>query len=231
MIISHFLHAYIVVQPIESYGPGNAQNTTRYKISVCAKGDVPHFGPSFPAGSNIVRKGAELKEFLLTKLMNAETACYRAEKFSKLELRTRISLLANLDQMLAEKTREFLGGSESGLGPPKIDSERRQSSSKIIESVKRALSSKSKNSSTSDNSSHNNHHAKVTKSKSTLIAFGGNSHREIGLSIPPSGNLLYYILHCFRGIQIIHSMRGLRGGTQWSFIGDLTQTEVKRPWF
>ena len=61
----------------------------RYKISVCAKSDVPHFGPSFPGGSNIVRKGAELKEFLLTKLMNAETACYRAEKFAKLEHRTR----------------------------------------------------------------------------------------------------------------------------------------------
>jgi RAP1 GTPase activating protein 1 len=63
---------------------------------------VPHFGPSFPGGSNIVRKGAELKEFLLTKLMNAETACYRAEKFAKLEQRTRVSLLANLDQVGSE---------------------------------------------------------------------------------------------------------------------------------
>jgi hypothetical protein len=42
--------------------------------------------------------------------------------------------------MLAEKTREFLGGADSSLGSTKLESERRQSSSKIIESVKRALS-------------------------------------------------------------------------------------------
>ena len=177
MIISHFLHSYIVVQPVES-----GQSATRYKITVCAKSDVPHFGPSFPAGSNIVRKGSELKEFLLTKLMNAETACYRAEKFAKLEHRTRISLLANLDQMLAEKTREFLGGGESNLGPAKLESERRQSSSKIIESVKRALSSKNKHSSNSESTS--NHHAKVVKSKSTMVPFG-NSQRE-GLTVAPT---------------------------------------------
>ena len=189
MIISHFLHAYIVVQPVDSFGQNNV---TRYKISVCAKSDVPQFGPSFPGGSNIVRKGAELKEFLLTKLMNAETSCYRADKFSKLEHRTRISLLANLDQMLAEKTREFLGGGESSLGPPKFESERRQSSSKIIESVKRALSSKNKNSSSSSSNSDNssNHHAKVVKSKSTMIPFGG-SQKEV-LSIPQSGKFLCF---------------------------------------
>ena len=178
MIISHFLHAYIVVQPID-----NGSSVTRYKVSVCAKSDVPHFGPSFPGGSNIVRKGPELKDFLLTKLMNAETACYRAEKFAKLEHRTRISLLANLDQMLAEKTREFLGGGESNLGPAKLE-ERRQSS-KIIESVRRALSSKNKNSENSSSSS-SSHHAKVVKSKSTLAPFGGGGHREVGLSVAPA---------------------------------------------
>jgi RAP1 GTPase activating protein 1 len=188
MIISHFLHAYIVVQPVDSFGQNNV---TRYKISICAKSDVPQFGPSFPGGSNIVRKGAELKEFLLTKLMNAETSCYRAEKFSKLEHRTRISLLANLDQMLAEKTREFLGGGESSLGPPKFESERRQSSSKIIESVKRALSSKNKNSSSSNSDTSSNHHAKVVKSKSTMIPFGG-SQKEV-LSIPQSGKLNLFL--------------------------------------
>lgn len=180
MIISHFLHAFILVQPVDNHGQG----TTRYKVSVTAKSDVPHFGPSFPGGSNIVRKGAELKEFLLTKLMNAETACYRAEKFSKLEQRTRISLLANLDQMLTEKTREFLGVDSNAGGSGKLETDRRQSSSKIIESVKRALSSKNKNSSNASDSSY--HHAKVVKSKSTMIPFGANQ-REGGLTLPPNG--------------------------------------------
>jgi len=162
MITSHFLHAFIIVQPIYN----KDWITTRYKITICAKADVPQFGPTFPGGSNIIRKGQELKEFLLTKLINAETACYCAEKFSKLELRTRTSLLANLDQMLAEKTREFLS-SPSSVGSTKGDSERRQTT-KIIESWKKALTGKAKN---SDNYQNN----KLAKSKSSLMTFSSSS--------------------------------------------------------
>lgn len=32
-------------------------------------------------------QGPEFQEFLLTKLINAEYACYKAEKFAKLEVR------------------------------------------------------------------------------------------------------------------------------------------------
>ena len=38
---------------------------------------------STPWGS----QGPEFQEFLLTKLINAEYACYKAEKFAKLEVR------------------------------------------------------------------------------------------------------------------------------------------------
>ena len=36
MITSHFLHAYLVVRPVES---------DKFAVSVTARGDVPYFGP------------------------------------------------------------------------------------------------------------------------------------------------------------------------------------------
>lgn len=51
----------------------------------------PKTVPSPPIFDN----GPELREFLLTKLINAESACYKAEKFSKLEVLTYSSILFN----------------------------------------------------------------------------------------------------------------------------------------
>ncbi|XP_025059488.1 rap1 GTPase-activating protein 1 [Alligator sinensis] len=79
MIASNFLHAYIVVQ-VES----PCSDNTLYKVSVTARDDVPFFGPPLPDPA-IFRKGTDFQEFLLTKLINAEYACYKAEKFAKLE--------------------------------------------------------------------------------------------------------------------------------------------------
>ncbi|PSN44994.1 hypothetical protein C0J52_25364, partial [Blattella germanica] len=79
MIASHFLHAFIVVQVLDPNSPN-----TRYKVSVTARDDVPFFGPTLPSPA-VFKKGPEFKEFLLTKLINAENACYKAEKFAKLE--------------------------------------------------------------------------------------------------------------------------------------------------
>lgn len=59
----------------------------RYKVSVTARDDVPWFGPTLPTPAVFLR-GVEFKEFLLTKLVNAENAAYKAEKFSKLEVRS-----------------------------------------------------------------------------------------------------------------------------------------------
>lgn len=84
------------------------------QVSVTARDDVPFFGPPLPDPA-VFRKvsacgcrwgvpgdthppthpsraaptpqGPEFQEFLLTKLINAEYACYRAEKFAKLEVR------------------------------------------------------------------------------------------------------------------------------------------------
>jgi RAP1 GTPase activating protein 1 len=97
--------------------PGGGE---RYRVSVTARADVPYFGPSLPSPP-VFRRGPEFREWLLTKLINAETACYKAEKFSKLEQRTRTSLLTNLVEELTTKTSEFLGISPAdGAGSSKI---------------------------------------------------------------------------------------------------------------
>ena len=53
------------------------------QVSVTARDDVPFFGPTLPAPS-IFRKGQEFRNFLLTKLINAENAAYKSDKFAKL---------------------------------------------------------------------------------------------------------------------------------------------------
>ena len=159
MITSHFLHAYVVVQAIDP-----CTDKTRYRISVTAKEDVPHFLPQLPSPT-IFRKGQDLKTFLLDKLINAESACLKAAQFRKLELRTRASLLANLYQDLSNLTQQYLGIPEY---PTDVATENPHSkrNSTIIESVKRVLSSKPKLASESGQNGSN--HVKITKSKSTL---------------------------------------------------------------
>ncbi|KAK9737448.1 Rap/ran-GAP [Popillia japonica] len=174
MIASHFLHAFIVVEVLEP----NTSNT-RYKVSVTARDDVPFFGPTLPTPA-IFRHSIEFKEFLLTKLINAENACYKAEKFAKLELRTRTSLLQQLTEDLKEKTQEFLGGSGNLIpGTPKSDS---GPGSRFIDTVRKALSSKVKGSQSVDNNlSTSNGHEKLSKKPSQLT---------ISESTPSSGRSL-----------------------------------------
>ena len=68
-----------------------------------------------------------------------------AAQFKKLELRTRTSLLANLYQDLSALTQQYLGLPEypTDVSDQPAHKQRAQPSN-LIESVKRALSSKSK---------------------------------------------------------------------------------------
>ncbi|XP_051735442.1 rap1 GTPase-activating protein 1 isoform X14 [Ctenopharyngodon idella] len=111
MIASNFLHAYVVVQ-VENACSDNVL----YKVSVTARDDVPFFGPPLPNPA-IFKKGPEFHEFLLTKLINAEYACYKAEKFAKLEERTRSALLETLYEELHINSQAMmgLGGEEDKL--------------------------------------------------------------------------------------------------------------------
>uniref|UniRef100_A0A8C4WZP0 RAP1 GTPase activating protein b n=2 Tax=Eptatretus burgeri TaxID=7764 RepID=A0A8C4WZP0_EPTBU len=102
MIASNFLHAYVVVQP-----EGSSTEETHYKVAVTARYDVPEFGPALPRPA-VFKKGPELREFLLTKLINAEHACYKAEKFAKLEERTRTALLESLYEDLCKRSQAMV---------------------------------------------------------------------------------------------------------------------------
>uniref|UniRef100_H3B7J4 RAP1 GTPase activating protein n=1 Tax=Latimeria chalumnae TaxID=7897 RepID=H3B7J4_LATCH len=103
MIASNFLHAYIAVQV-----DNPCSDNTMYKVSVTARDDVPFFGPNLPNPA-IFKKGPEFHEFLLTKLINAEYACYKAEKFAKLEERTRTALLETLYEELHVNSQSMMG--------------------------------------------------------------------------------------------------------------------------
>lgn len=111
MIQSNFLHAYVVVQ-VEN----PCTDDVTYKVSVTARDDVPFFGPALPDPA-IFNKGHEFREFLFTKLINAEYACCKAEKFAKLEERTRSALLETLYEELHVNSQSMmgLGGDEDKL--------------------------------------------------------------------------------------------------------------------
>ncbi|KDR14588.1 Rap1 GTPase-activating protein 1 [Zootermopsis nevadensis] len=148
MIASHFLHAFIVVQVLDPNSPN-----TRYKVSVTARDDVPFFGPTLPSPA-VFKKGPDFKEFLLTKLINAENACYKAEKFAKLELRTRTSLLQSLTDELREKSRDFLGGTDSphsAPDTPKSDGSSSGAGSRFIDTVRKALIARVRSTSVDNN--------------------------------------------------------------------------------
>ncbi|XP_007898914.1 rap1 GTPase-activating protein 2 isoform X2 [Callorhinchus milii] len=146
MIASNFLHAYVVVQ-VEN--PGT--DSTIYKISVTARDGVHLFGPMLPSPP-VFKKGTELREFLLTKLINAESACYKSEKFAKLENRTRAALLDNLHDELHTQTQAMLG-----LGSDE-DKMENGGHGGFLESFKRAIRVRSHSMETMV-SSHKKHHS------------------------------------------------------------------------
>uniref|UniRef100_A0A8C7ET49 RAP1 GTPase activating protein n=1 Tax=Neovison vison TaxID=452646 RepID=A0A8C7ET49_NEOVI len=132
MIASNFLHAYVVVQ-----AEGGGPDGPLYKVSVTARDDVPFFGPPLPDPA-VFRKGPEFQEFLLTKLINAEYACYKAEKFAKLEERTRAALLETLYEELHIHSQSMMG-----LGGDEDKMENGSGGGGFFESFKRAIRSRS----------------------------------------------------------------------------------------
>ncbi|KAI4824594.1 hypothetical protein KUCAC02_013094 [Chaenocephalus aceratus] len=103
MVASNFLHGYMVVQVVNP-----CSDNVLYKVSVTARDDVPFFGPALPNPA-IFKKGPEFHEFLFTKLINAEYACYKAEKFAKLEERTRSALLETLYEEIHVNSQAMMG--------------------------------------------------------------------------------------------------------------------------
>ncbi len=73
-IASQFLHVYIVITPIN--------DGTQLKVSIIHRDTVPSFGPNLPH-SNLFQFDHTFKQWLLTKLINAELASCRASTIQK----------------------------------------------------------------------------------------------------------------------------------------------------
>jgi hypothetical protein len=109
MIASNFLHAFIVVQKLANNNKSSSSSSSnKYKISVTARKDVPNFGPPISTDSIYDESDPAFKDWLLNKLINAELACYKAEKFRKLNERTRYALLDALYNDLNDQNQRLI---------------------------------------------------------------------------------------------------------------------------
>ncbi|OQV18986.1 Signal-induced proliferation-associated 1-like protein 1 [Hypsibius exemplaris] len=104
-IRSHFQHVFIVVR-VQNPNTDHAQ----YHVSVSRSRDVPPFGPPLPETMTFT-KGPEFVDFLLTKVINAENAAHKSDKFVALATRTRHEYLKDL--ALNSVTHSTM---ESGMG-------------------------------------------------------------------------------------------------------------------
>lgn len=89
-IRSQFQHVFVVVRAINP-----CTDHTQYKVSVSRSKEVPVFGPPIRQ-SGIYSKGKSFTEFLLAKIINAENAAHRSEKFATMATRTRQEYLKDL---------------------------------------------------------------------------------------------------------------------------------------
>ncbi|KAK5616262.1 hypothetical protein CRENBAI_014893 [Crenichthys baileyi] len=89
-IRSHFQHVFIIIQVQE---PGT--DHTYYRVAVTRSKDIPLFGPLFPKGACFPRSPA-FRDFLLAKVVNAENAAEKSEKFRSMATRTRQEYLKDL---------------------------------------------------------------------------------------------------------------------------------------
>ncbi|CAF0813542.1 unnamed protein product [Rotaria sp. Silwood1] len=99
-IASQFLHVYLVITPLNNDG-------TQFKVSVIHRDSVPSFGPNFNHSSSF-NCDHTFKQWLLTKLINAELASCRASTFQKYQERTKMNLFDNLYRTLHDNNRPLM---------------------------------------------------------------------------------------------------------------------------
>jgi len=92
LLTSKFNHVQIIVKKKKDQ---NDDKRTFYEIGVASKKGVGFHSPLVPK-SRTFEKGPEFRDFLYTKLLNAERASYLALAFAKAISRTRAGLLQSL---------------------------------------------------------------------------------------------------------------------------------------
>ncbi|XP_068995257.1 rap1 GTPase-activating protein 1 [Embiotoca jacksoni] len=137
VIKSHFLHCFLVVRRIQK--EEEQTDGAVYQVSVTAREDVPPFGPVHP-DPPVFTDRSQLREFLLSKLINAEISCYKAEQFSRLQLRTRSSLLESLHAELSTRSQCMMGDPSLAALPTSEGARgATEGSGGFIENFKRAI--------------------------------------------------------------------------------------------
>lgn len=99
-IRSHFNHVFIVVRPVFVEG----EKTPHYKLSVVYKGEVLPFLPRFPK-DYIFEEGEYFREFVLTKLINAENSALRTSQFTTKSFNTKKDILLDITDKYMTKTK------------------------------------------------------------------------------------------------------------------------------
>ncbi|XP_060834586.1 signal-induced proliferation-associated 1-like protein 1 [Rhopalosiphum padi] len=89
-IRSQFQHVFIVVRVINP-----CTENTQYSVAVTRSKEVEMFGPPIPKEA-VFKKSKEFSDFLLAKIINAENAAHRSEKFATMATRTRQAYLKDL---------------------------------------------------------------------------------------------------------------------------------------
>lgn len=97
-IRSHFQHVFIVVR---AHSP--CTENVCYSMAVTRSKDAPPFGPPIPNGTTF-RKSDVFRDFLLAKVINAENAAHKSDKFHTMATRTRQEYLKDLAENCVSNT-------------------------------------------------------------------------------------------------------------------------------
>jgi signal-induced proliferation-associated 1 like protein 1 len=89
-IRSQFQHVFVIVRALNP-----CSDNTYYRVAVSRSKEVPVFGPPIRVNA-LYQKGKHFADFLLAKIINAENAAHRSEKFATMATRTRQEYLKDL---------------------------------------------------------------------------------------------------------------------------------------
>ncbi|KAH9491427.1 Signal-induced proliferation-associated 1-like protein 2 [Bulinus truncatus] len=109
---SQFQHVFIIVRVSN---PNS--DSARYSVAITRSKDVPPFGPPIPQNCSF-KKTQDFVDFLLAKIINAENAAHKSEKFLTMATRTRQEYLKDLATNYVTSTAVDSGSklSKFGLG-------------------------------------------------------------------------------------------------------------------
>nr|XP_045009895.1 signal-induced proliferation-associated 1-like protein 3 isoform X3 [Jaculus jaculus] len=97
-IRSHFQHVFIIVRV---HNP--CTENVCYSMAVTRSKDAPPFGPPIPNGTTF-HKSDVFRDFLLAKVINAENAAHKSDKFHTMATRTRQEYLKDLAENCVSNT-------------------------------------------------------------------------------------------------------------------------------